>query len=121
MPADPARSSKHRGFGYIEYESEQSANDAVASMNMFDLGGQFLRVGKAISPPEDQLNTSSNSIPTAAAMAAASATAKVMALEAENVKGRVSLFFESVEFYSKPVMSCVLALSFSVEYLLHYL
>uniref|UniRef100_A0A183B3I2 Poly(U)-binding-splicing factor PUF60 n=1 Tax=Echinostoma caproni TaxID=27848 RepID=A0A183B3I2_9TREM len=67
LPPDP-----HRGFGYIEYESEQSANDAVASMNMFDLGGQFLRVGKAISPPEDQLNAPSSSIPSAAAMAAAS-------------------------------------------------
>lgn len=25
--------------------------DAIASMNMFDLGGQYLRVGKAITPP----------------------------------------------------------------------
>ncbi|TPP61214.1 Poly U-binding-splicing factor half pint [Fasciola gigantica] len=88
LPADPARPTKHRGFGYIEYESEQSANDAVASMNMFDLGGQFLRVGKAISPPEDQLSTSSTSISTAVTASAASATTKVLPLGAENVKGR---------------------------------
>lgn len=84
---DPTRTLKHRGFGYIEYDVEQSANDAVASMNMFDLGGQLLRVCKAITPPED----AAGGIPTAAAAAAASATAKVMALEAEHVtNGRVS-------------------------------
>lgn len=42
---------KHKGYGFLEYETLQSANDAVGSMNAFDLGGQFLRVGKAIAPP----------------------------------------------------------------------
>jgi poly(U)-binding-splicing factor PUF60 len=42
---------KHRGYGFIEYESPQSAAEAIASMNLFDLGGQYLRVGKAITPP----------------------------------------------------------------------
>ena len=37
---------KHKGFGFIEYETQQSANDAIASMNLFDLGGQYLRVGR---------------------------------------------------------------------------
>ena len=41
---------KHKGYGFIEYDTLQSANDAVASMNLFDLGGQYLRVGKAIAP-----------------------------------------------------------------------
>ena len=36
--------SKHRGWGFINYESHKSAQDAIASMNLFDLGGQFLRV-----------------------------------------------------------------------------
>lgn len=36
-----------RGYGYIEYDSAQSAHDAVSAMNLFDLGGQYLRVGKA--------------------------------------------------------------------------
>ena len=35
-----------RGYGFIEYESQQGQVDAVASMNLFDLGGQYLRVGK---------------------------------------------------------------------------
>ena len=40
---NPAR---HRGWGYIDYENTKSAADAIASMNLFDLGGQFLRVGR---------------------------------------------------------------------------
>ncbi|CAH8565893.1 unnamed protein product [Dicrocoelium dendriticum] len=91
LHVDQTKMQKHRGFGYIEYESEQSANDAVASMNMFDLGGQFLRVCKAIAPPDEPTTTtSSNSgIPTAAALAAASATARVIAMETESMaKGR---------------------------------
>ncbi len=38
--------AKHRGWGYIDYENAKSAADAIASMNLFDLGGQFLRVGR---------------------------------------------------------------------------
>ena len=41
-----------RGFGFIEYETTQAAQDAIAAMNLFDLGGQFLRVGKAVTPPD---------------------------------------------------------------------
>ena len=37
---------KHKGYGFVEYETHQSANDAIASMNLFDLGGQYLRVGR---------------------------------------------------------------------------
>ena len=48
MP-DPL-TGKHKGYGFIEYDTLQAANDAVASMNLFDLGGQYLRVGKAIAP-----------------------------------------------------------------------
>lgn len=35
-----------RGYAFIEYETTQAANDAVASMNLFNLGGQYLRVGR---------------------------------------------------------------------------
>jgi len=35
-----------RGYGYVEYETPASVNDAVAAMNLFDLGGMHLRVGK---------------------------------------------------------------------------
>jgi poly(U)-binding-splicing factor PUF60 len=49
---DP-NTSKHKGFGFIEYETVQASLDAIASMNLFDLGGQLLRVGKAVTPPEN--------------------------------------------------------------------
>jgi len=35
-----------RGYGYIEYETPAAVADAVAAMNLFDLGGIHLRVGK---------------------------------------------------------------------------
>lgn len=76
---------RHRGFGYIEYESTQSAADAVGSMNQFNLGGQLLRVCKAISPPDGISSASSSNLPPAAAVAAASATAKVLSMETEQV------------------------------------
>ena len=40
---------KHRGWGYIEYDNHKSSADAIGSMNLFDLGGQFLRVGRVKS------------------------------------------------------------------------
>jgi len=42
---------KHKGYGFIEYSTQQSANDAIVAMNLFDLGGQYIRVGRAITPP----------------------------------------------------------------------
>nr|CAD7434274.1 unnamed protein product [Timema monikensis] len=43
--------TRHKGYGFIEYETQQAAMEAIASMNLFDLGGQYLRVGRAITPP----------------------------------------------------------------------
>uniref|UniRef100_A0A0N4W455 Poly(U)-binding-splicing factor PUF60 n=1 Tax=Haemonchus placei TaxID=6290 RepID=A0A0N4W455_HAEPC len=64
----------HRGFGYIEFNNAAAMNEAIAGMNMFDLGGQFLRVGRCITPPEAltylQPQTQA-ALPTAAAQAAA--------------------------------------------------
>ncbi|XP_076253710.1 poly(U)-binding-splicing factor hfp isoform X2 [Rhynchophorus ferrugineus] len=76
--------NKHKGYGFIEYETAQAANEAIASMNLFDLGGQYLRVGRAITPPNALLGPSSgsNALPTAAAVAAAAATAKIQAMDA---------------------------------------
>ena len=53
-------------------------------MNLFDLGGQYLRVGRAITPPNALMGPSSGSttMPTAAAVAAAAATAKIQAMDA---------------------------------------
>ncbi|XP_065072045.1 poly(U)-binding-splicing factor PUF60-like [Rhopilema esculentum] len=71
---------KHKGYGFVEYETHQSATDAIASMNLFDLGGQYLRVGRAITPPANAATT--GPLPTAAALAAAAVSAKIQAQEA---------------------------------------
>lgn len=64
----------------VEYDKAQSAQDAVASMNLFDLGGQYLRVGKAVTPPVALLTpTAPGGLPAAAAVAAAAASAKITA------------------------------------------
>lgn len=85
--------NKHKGYGFIDYDNEQSASDAITAMNLFDLGGQFLRVGRAITPPNclDSTPSSTPSVmPTAAAVAAAAATAKIQAMEATGVTSSVA-------------------------------
>ncbi|KRZ55165.1 Poly(U)-binding-splicing factor PUF60 [Trichinella nativa] len=75
---------KHKGYAYIDFDSAKAALDAVSSMNMFDLGGQLLRVGRAITPPMAQqfiVPASTAALPTAAAVAAAAVTAKIQAME----------------------------------------
>ncbi|KAL0269448.1 UNVERIFIED_CONTAM: hypothetical protein PYX00_007177 [Menopon gallinae] len=77
--------NKHKGYGFIEYDTLQSALEAIASMNLFDLGGQYLRVGRAITPPNALAGPSTpggGAMPTAAAVAAAAATAKIQAMDA---------------------------------------
>ncbi|CAM4748166.1 unnamed protein product [Rotaria magnacalcarata] len=77
---------KHKGYGFIEYETVQAAQDAINSMNLFDLGGQFLRVGKAITPPEGLFASAqpvTSQMPTAAALAAATITAQLQAKDVE--------------------------------------
>jgi len=82
LASDPTKPGKHKGYGYIEYETAQAVQDAVASMNLFDLGGQFLRVGKCVTPPDVAVvPTCPSSMPTAAAVAAAAVTAKITAMD----------------------------------------
>lgn len=77
---------RHKGYGYIEYDTLQSTTEAISSMNLFDLGGQYLRVGRAITPPDSRGNLgmagTPTAMPSASAVAAAAATAKIQALEA---------------------------------------
>lgn len=82
--AQGSSAHKHKGYGFIEYETAQAAQEAIASMNLFDLGGQYLRVGRAITPPNALMgpSTGSSIMPTAAAVAAAAATAKIQAMDA---------------------------------------
>jgi hypothetical protein len=72
-------------------------------MNLFDLGGQYLRVGRAITPPNALLGPSSGSsvMPTAAAVAAAAATAKIQAMDAV-ASNAVALGFSKL---SQPVVT----------------
>lgn len=73
-----ASAHKHKGYGFIEYASLPAALEAIASMNLFDLGGQYLRVGRAITPPNALAGPpQASAMPTAAAVAAAAATAKI--------------------------------------------
>ncbi|XP_061109949.1 poly(U)-binding-splicing factor PUF60a isoform X2 [Conger conger] len=82
LARDPT-TGKHKGYGFIEYDKAQSSQDAVSSMNLFDLGGQYLRVGKAVTPPMPLLTPATpGGLPPAAAVAAAAATAKITAQEA---------------------------------------
>ncbi|XP_035285429.1 poly(U)-binding-splicing factor PUF60a isoform X2 [Anguilla anguilla] len=82
LARDPT-TGKHKSYGFIEYDKAQSSLDAVSSMNLFDLGGQYLRVGKAVTPPMPLLTpTTPGGLPPAAAVAAAAATAKITAQEA---------------------------------------
>ena len=76
------------GFGYIEFDTAKAAQDAIAGMNMFDLGGKLMRVGKCITPPEALsyiVPNTQQALPTAAAMAAAAITARIQAQEAAGV------------------------------------
>ncbi|KAM6971496.1 poly(U)-binding-splicing factor PUF60-like isoform 1-T1 [Tautogolabrus adspersus] len=94
LARDPT-TGRHRGFGFIEYEKPQSALDAVSSMNLFDLGGQYLRVGKAVTPPMPLLTpTTPGGLPPAAAVAAAAATAKITAQASMNPFQRDLMAFQ---------------------------
>jgi len=77
---------RHKGYGFIEYDTLQSCLDAIASMNQFDLGGQYLRVGRSITPPDLRntggMDAKATAIPSASAIAAAAITAKIQALDA---------------------------------------
>ena len=82
LSPDPTKPGKHKGYGFIEYETGQAAQDAVSSMNLFDLAGQYLRVGKCVTPPNaTQAPPCPSSMPTAAAVAAAAVTAKITAMD----------------------------------------
>lgn len=77
---------RHRGFGYIDFKTSASVKEAVEGMNGFDLGGQILKVGRCVTPPDAlhylSSGGSTSALPAAAAIAAAEATAKIHAQEA---------------------------------------
>ncbi|XP_003726279.1 poly(U)-binding-splicing factor PUF60-like isoform X2 [Strongylocentrotus purpuratus] len=98
LPSDSV-GGKHKGHGIIEYDSMQSASDAISSMNLFDLGGQFLRVGRAITPSTMTgfpTILGGSGLPPAAAVAAAAATAKIQALDAVTAPAAMNMNMVSV-------------------------
>ena len=73
-----ASAVSHKGYGFIEYSTNQAALESIASMNLFDLGGQLLRVGRAITPPNALISPSiTTAMPTAAAVAVSSIVSSV--------------------------------------------
>ncbi|XP_023338461.1 poly(U)-binding-splicing factor half pint [Eurytemora carolleeae] len=94
------------GYGYVEYETLQCALDAISSMNLFDLGGQYLRVGRAVTPPDAKnlgpVSTAPPSaLPNATAMAAAAVSAKLTALDAVAKNKKIVLNFVQPTFFQK--------------------
>lgn len=100
---------RHKGYGFIEYETMQAALEAIASMNLFDLGGQYLRVGRAITPPNALMGPPSGAgmMPTAAAVAAAAATAKIQAMDAV-ANNAVALGLSKLGATAQPILSSTL-------------
>eukprot|EP01138_Halocafeteria_seosinensis_P011183 gb/GECG01011422.1/.p1 GENE.gb/GECG01011422.1/~~gb/GECG01011422.1/.p1 ORF type:complete len:487 (+),score=89.35 gb/GECG01011422.1/:1-1461(+) len=41
---------QHRGYGFIEFDNEESANSAIQTMNGFNIAGRMLKVNRATSP-----------------------------------------------------------------------
>jgi len=35
-----------RGYAFVEFDTNEAANDATRAMNLFEFGGQHLRVGR---------------------------------------------------------------------------
>lgn len=72
-------------------------------MNLFDLGGQYLRVGKAVTPPVALLTpTAAGGLPAAAAVAAAAASAKITAQVGPRPRPLSLLFFSVLCGCSSP-------------------
>ena len=54
-------------------------------MNLFDLGGQFLRVGRAITPPQMNIEPEQEPVPPEIAAAAAAAAAASRAIQQQGI------------------------------------
>lgn len=48
---------KHKSYAFLEYTTIKAAADATESMNMFELNGKQIRVGRAMFPPPQIINS----------------------------------------------------------------
>ena len=48
---------KHKSYGFVEYTTVKAAADATESMNLFELNGKQIRVGRAMFPPPQIINS----------------------------------------------------------------
>ncbi|KAJ2449761.1 hypothetical protein EV183_004707 [Coemansia sp. RSA 2336] len=54
LPPDPSSSNRHRGFGFVEFEEEEDAKEAIKNMHNAELFGRTLAVRHA-RPGSNQL------------------------------------------------------------------
>lgn len=52
----------HIGYGFVEFESPESMEEAIKAMDNYDLGGKSIRVGSCVTPPSLQNITTSRHI-----------------------------------------------------------
>lgn len=83
--------AKHKGYGYIEYEDSSACAEAVSSMNNFDLGGNLLKVCKAVVPPMNMLLGTKYSVDEAGIEKPQSALAIAAAIAAATVTEKLGL------------------------------
>jgi RNA recognition motif-containing protein len=65
MAVDPTGQNKHRGYCFVEYEEEKSANDAISAMNGFELMGRQLKVNHATANAGLSLTSPASAVTTA--------------------------------------------------------
>jgi poly(U)-binding-splicing factor PUF60 len=80
------RSVFRSGYGFIEYESPQSAQEALRGMDGFMLGGRILKVGWATNAPP----TAYAAPPTAAVIAAGATSFQPAQQRAEQIAAMIS-------------------------------
>ena len=49
-----------KGYGFVEFENPESMDDAIKTMDRYDLGGKAMRVGACVTPPSLQNITTSS-------------------------------------------------------------
>lgn len=110
LTLDPATGG-HKGYGYVEYECEQAANSAIASLNNFELAKKSLKVGKTIvgGPMPPGLSDSRRSsacvgerpkVPTAVLRAVEEINANLAGTARPSVEDTSVMFLRNLEDYA---------------------